>query len=516
MADLRVGVEIGDSSVDSIVLDDRDHVAVRSRQPLGGEEADSIAAALAAVTASGAADPARIDRAVLGSTAATAAIERAGRLRRVAVLRIGGPLTHAMPPLTGWPAALRERVSAGERTVEGGADYDGQPVSALDQDAIMRFLVEAGRGAEAVSVTSLFSPVAPEQELQAAELVRRELGASTQVSLSHEIGSLGLLERENATVLNAALGDVGERLAGTFGSALSGAGIDAELFFAKGDGTVMSLEHALRFPVHLAGSGLASAMNGAAWLSGAIDGVMMSVGARSTSVGMLVGGLPSEQATAAEIGGVRINLRVPEVVTLAVGGATVLEIDGPTPAIGPPHDGLRVQRDALVFGGEIPTATDAAVAGGRIRLGSHSLSAVRQRELAGALPLLDRLLAGAVDSAHHALPAATVVVFGGASFLAPERLAGVGEMLVPAHGDIAGAVGLVVAPAVGRADRICANRPAALQRAIETARADALAQAIHAGADPATARVVEFEEAPLTYLHDPPIRIRVKAAGRPL
>ena len=48
---------------------------------------------------------------------------------------------------------------------------------------------------QAVAVTSVFSPVAPEQELAAADVARRELGAGVPLSLSHEIGSLGLLER---------------------------------------------------------------------------------------------------------------------------------------------------------------------------------------------------------------------------------------------------------------------------------------------------------------------------------
>jgi hypothetical protein len=89
----------------------------------------------------------------------------------------------------------------------------------------------------------------------------------------------------------------------------------------------------------------------------------------------------------------------------------------------------------------------------------------------------------------------------------------VGEVIAPTDGDIAGAVGLVVAPAGGQADRICANRPNVRATTMEAARADALARAIHAGADPAKVHVVEAEEVPLSYMPDPPIRIRVRAVG---
>jgi N-methylhydantoinase A/oxoprolinase/acetone carboxylase beta subunit len=512
MSDLRLGVDLGETSVDAIVLDDRDHVVARAKLGRKGEEGASMRAAAAVVTDNGGADPGRISRAVLGSTAALEAIEHRRELRRVAVLRIGSPLTLAIPPLATWPASLRQAVSAGETVVAGGADYDGRAVAALDQEAVLGFLAQVGASADGVAVTGLFSSVCPDHELEAAELVRRELGASAHVSLSHEIGTSGLLERENATVLNAALGGVAERLSTSFGEALGGSRIDAELFFATGDGTVMTLEHALRYPVYLLGSGLASGIWGAAWLSGVIDGVMLDAGAASTSVGMLAGGLPSERATPTMLAGVRTNLRVPDSVPLGFGGATVVRLDGSAAAIGEENVGGGLQ-EALVFGGSTPTLTDAAVAGGRAKLGSHTLSSAQLESLAGVLPLLDRRLADAVERALHAQPAATLVVYGGASLLVPEHLPGISEVMVPTDGDIAGAVGLVVAPAGGRADRICANRPSVRATTLEAARADALARAIHAGANPASVQIVDLEEIPLSYLRDPPIRIRVKALG---
>jgi hypothetical protein len=48
---------------------------------------------------------------------------------------------------------------------------------------------------------------------------------------------------------------------------------------------------------------------------------------------------------------------------------------------------------------------------------------------------------------------------------------------------------------------------------MESVRAEALARAIHAGADPASVEIVDVEEVPLSYLIDPPVRIRVRAVG---
>jgi N-methylhydantoinase A/oxoprolinase/acetone carboxylase beta subunit len=410
-----------------------------------------------AVTADGSLEPARIARVML-CTHARGALSAQPGLRRVGVLRIGGPLTRALPPLSTWSADLRTRVSAGEAVVRGGAEYDGRPAAALDGDEIARFLGEVARDAESIAITSVFSPVAPEQELAAAELVRRELGPTMHVSLSHEIGSVGLLERENATVLNGALVGVVEGLAADLDDALEAAGVDAETFVTQNDGTLMALEHARRFPVLTIGSGPASGMRGAAFLSGVEDGLVIDVGGSRTDVGVLVSGFPRESAGPARIAGVRVALWMPDVRTLPLGGGPLVD-----PGEGPPgfHDAL----------------------------------------------------ADSVDRAKVELQSPPLVAVGGADVLVPGDLPGVSEVIRPPDRDVASAVGAAMAPVSAHAECICSSRPDRRSAALHDVRASACAQAVHAGADPAAVAVVQVEEVPLTYLSEPAIRIRVRAAG---
>jgi hypothetical protein len=95
----------------------------------------------------------------------------------------------------------------------------------------------------------------------------------------------------------------------------------------------------------------------------------------------------------------------------------------------------------------------------------------------------------------------------------PDRLAGVSDIVRPADYEVANAIGAAIAPVSGQADRICPNRPDLRRRALEEVRAMAFSRAVHAGADPKAVEIVELEEIPLTYLVDPAVRIRVKAAG---
>ena len=511
-AELRLGLAVGATSTDGVVLVGPGRLVAKAKVPSANGLAASITAVVRRLTADDGIAPESISRVMLAAGTAADALTRHRDLTRVATLRIGSPLTHAVPPLATWPAGLRAAVSAGTALVAGGAEVDGREATPLDADAVREFLATAAPLAGAVAITSVFSPLTPAHELAAAELVREELGPLCPVSMSHEIGSIGLLARENATVLNATLGGAASALAAALQGALDAGGVQAELYFAQNDGTIMSQDYALRFPVLTIGGGPAVSMRGAAHLGGVEDGVIVDVGGSTTGIGVLVNGFPRESSSPIEVAGVRTAFRAPEILTLRVGGATIVHVDDDPPTLG-----RRVVTDAeggaLVFGGARPTLLDAAVAAGRTQAGDHQLAHGQRRTLAQALPGFDVLLVEAIDRATSGLSPPVVVAVGGAGALVPHPLAGVAEVIRPVDGDVAGALGAAIAPVGGHADVICANRPDLLRIAIDDARATAMARAVLAGADPDRIEVVEIEDIPLSSLADPAVRLRVKAAG---
>lgn len=510
--DIRLGVDVGGTHTDAVVLDGAERLLAKAKVPTSPEVSEGIAAAIERVFARSGVDPSRVGRAMLGTTHATNAVLERRNLNRVAVVRIGAPLTQAAPPLAGWPGPLRAAVSAGEVIVPGGVELDGRPLAGFDADALRRFLASLDGPVDGVAIASVFSPVAPDHELAAAEVARRELG-DVHVSLSHEIGSIGLLERENATVLNAALVNAAVEVAEAFRAALDRQGLAPEAFFAQNDGTLMVLDYALRFPVLMIGSGPANSMRGAAHLSGEPDAVVVDVGGTTTDVGVLVNGFPRESNRPLAFAGVRTNFRMPALRTLPLGGGSVVELDGDDPRVGPHSVGFRLQQEALVFGGGTATLTDAAVAGMRAQLGSRPVPDGARRALEAGLRALDAAVADAVDRVKAGPERTAVVAVGGGSFLLPESLPGVSRLVRPGDYDVANAIGAAIAPVSGQADRICSNRPDRRRAALEEARHAAFARAVEAGADPAAVEVVDIEEVPLTYLLDPAVRIRVRAVG---
>jgi Hydantoinase/oxoprolinase len=343
-------------------------------------------------------------------------------------------------------------------------------------------------------------------------VVKRELG-EVHISLSHEIGSVGLLERENATILNAALTGVAGDVARALDQALAAHSLAPVTFFAQNDGTLMALDHALRYPVLTIGSGPANSIRGAAFLTGRTDALVADAGGTSTDVGVLVNGFPRESSQGVEIGGIRTNFRMPDLVTIALGGGTVLSGDGQDVTLGPQSVGYRLLDEALIFGGSTPTLTDAAVAIGRTRLGDPARTRHRRELLEAAARAADTRLAEAIDRVKTARGDLTLIAVGGGSVLIPDQLPGVSEVLRPDHFDAANAIGAAIASVSGQVDRIFQFGPGGRKAALDEASAEARDHAVAAGADPATVEIVELEEIPLAYLTSPAVRIRAKAAG---
>ena len=298
----------------------------------------------------------------------------------------------------------------------------------------------------------VFSLVNPSHENEAAAIIREE-APELRLCLSHENGRMGLLERENAAALNACLGDMAALTIRGIVDALHSLGITAPLFMSQNDGTLMDTEFAARFPVLTISSGPTNSMRGAAWLSGVRDGIVVDVGGTSTDVGTLVKGFPREAAVAIQLAGVRTNFRMPDMVSIPLGGGTIVEPD--TLRIGPESVGYRLTEQALVFGGDTLTTTDLAVADGRANIGDASLAQGLASPLVDyAMTEIRSRVETAIDRVKLSGGEAPVVLVGGGSILLDDGLAGASEVLRPRHAEVANAIGAAIAQVGGQVERV--------------------------------------------------------------
>lgn len=510
---LRIGIDVGGTNTDAVVLDTSDNLLSKVKVPTTSDVTTGIDHAIRSVLGNSI-DRSRVSHVMIGTTHATnALLERRG-LRKVAVIRVGAPSTNSIRPLFGWPEELRRAVSIGECIVGGGAELDGTEIVKFDADGVARFLASLSEPVEAVAITAVFSPVTAQHELLAEEVVRRELGTDVHISLSHEIGSLGLLERENATVLNEALVGAAQRVVGSLTSILEANGLGgAVVFFAQNDGTLMALDYAMNFPVLTIGSGPANSIRGAAYLTGVKEALVVDVGGTSTDIGVLVNGFPRESTFGVEIGGISTNFRMPDLVSIAIGGGSIIRDHDGEVSVGPDSVGYQLPREALIFGGRTLTLSDAAVSAGRAKFGMKSLPSKYLQTLGLGLAASDRAIAEGIDRVKTMKGEMPLIAVGGGSVLLPDQMPGISEVLLPDNYDVANAIGAAIGTVSGQVDRIFPMDRTTRSAAIEQACDQAREQAVRTGADPNQIEIIDIEEVPLSYLSNPAMRVRVKAAG---
>ncbi|WP_437878086.1 hydantoinase/oxoprolinase N-terminal domain-containing protein [Sorangium sp. So ce513] len=508
---MRMGIDVGGTNTDAVLMDGAQVVA-QVKVPTTTDVSGGVLDAVMRLLEQARAPADRIRGVMLGTTHFTNALVERRRLQQVAAVRLGLPATAALPPMVDWPCDLRSALGDHGFLVHGGHEFDGRRLSPVDAGELRRVAGEIGRrGIRAVAITGVFSPVNPEAEREAAAILREEL-PDASLSLSHEIGRMGLLERENAAILNACLTDLARGTIGAFRGSLARAGISAPLYITQNDGTLMSADRAEQHPVSALCSGPTSSMRGAAFLTGLTDAVVVDIGGTTTDVGALRRGSPREASMTLQVAGVRCNFRMPDVLSIGLGGGSLV-LDAPL-QVGPQSVGHELARRALVFGGDTLTATDIAVAAGCAAIGDRARVAHLPRALvARATGQIHEMVEAAIDRAKAAAGDIPVVLVGGGALLISRPLQGTSEIMRPRHAEVANAVGAAIAQVSGEVDRIVDLGRGSREDALAEAQAEAIARASASGADPATIRLLDIDEVPLAYLPSSATRIRVKAIG---
>ncbi len=512
----RIGIDVGGTNTDAVILDEDFNVIAETKTPTTEDVSSGIYKAMKEVITSSNVPLSDIKYAMLGTTHATNAIVERKRLNSIAVIRLGAPATLAVKPLIGVPDDLREKLGKYVYIVQGGHEFDGREIMPLDEQELYRISEEVKGQVDSVAITSVFSPVSRNHEERAAEIIKEVLGDELPVSLSCEIGSVGLLERENATILNASVVNVAKTTINGFVNALREEGIhDARVFLGQNDGTLMSVDYALKYPILTVACGPTNSLRGASYLSGHDNAIVVDVGGTTTDVGVLVSSFPRESSLAVEIGGARTNFRMPDLVSVGLGGGTIIRIrENGEFTIGPDSVGYRLTEKALVFGGDTLTTTDVVVGLGKAEIGdSEKVRHLDQALLETIYEEMTSMVELAVDRMKTSADPVPVILVGGGSILVPATLEGASEVIRPKNHGVANAIGSAIAQVSGQVERVFSLDELGREKTLELAKQMAVNEAVEAGADPNTCDIVDIEDVPLAYLPGNATRVRVKAAG---
>jgi len=512
----KLGIDVGGTNTDAVLIDEKLQVVASVKRHTTPDAYDGILAAVEAVLEESGIDRSEIGQAMLGTTQCTNAIVERKHLAPIGILRIGAPATLGIPPMIDWAEDLRA-IAVETAIIGGGFEYDGRELAPFDEARARSFFESLKeKGVKSVAISCVFSTVRSDHEKRAAELCREIMGDEVHISISSEIGSMGLIERENATILNAALYQVAETFTNGFARSLEQQGVNnADVYLSQNDGTLMTMEYARRYPILTIACGPTNSIRGASYLSKLQNAIVIDVGGTTTDLGVIQNGFPRESSVAVTIGGVRTNFRMPDVISIGLGGGSIVrEREDGTVTVGPDSVGYEITEKALVFGGDVCTATDIAVRLGMTELGDASKVAHLSQEFAEkALAAITELVEDAVDAMKVSSEDVDIVLVGGGSIVLPEKLKGAGTVVKPSIGGVANAIGSAISKVSGNYEKLVDYLVTPREQALEEAKQEAIELAVEAGAVRETVEIIDMEDVPLQYYPGNTNRVKIKAAG---
>jgi len=482
-----IGVDIGGTFTDIVCAGSDGSLRLMKRPTTGGDPAQAVRDAVAAMHAEWGIEPAAIARFVHGSTVATnAVIERKGARTGIVttagfkdVLEIGRQMRHRMydlilsPETPGFLAPgsrrkeVRERISA-----------QGEIVAPLDEGDVRRSAAElAADGVEAIAIVFLFSFLDPAHERRAAEIIAAA-HPGIALSLSSEVDpAFREYERTAVTAFDAYIKPVVAGYLARMDADLAAAGVPAPLQIMQSRGGISSAANAARRPVRLFLSGPAAGVVGALHVgaaSGVKDLMTVDIGGTSCDIALISGGEPLIRAEGI-IDSYTVRVPMVDVTAIGAGGGSIAVIDDAGALrVGPQSAGSEPGPACYGRGGTAATVTDASVVLGYLDPGHFAGGTMRlDPELARAAiaPLAARMGVSVETAAlgiHRVVNAQmaeamrlvsigrgidprgyTLVPLGGAGPLHAAALAaelGITRILVPPHPGVLSAAGLLAAP----------------------------------------------------------------------
>ncbi|MBR5794055.1 MAG: hydantoinase/oxoprolinase family protein [Anaerotignum sp.] len=512
----KLGIDVGGTNTDAVLIDENLNVVASVKQHTSSNIYDGILSAVRTVLAQSGVDRSEIGQAMLGTTQCTNAIVERKNLAPIGIMRIGAPATRGVPLMVDWAEDLK-KIAVKTIMVGGGFEYDGKELAPFDVAAATAFFEELkAEGVKSVAISCVFSTVRNDHEMEAAKLCKEIMGEDVHVSVSSEIGSMGLIERENATILNAALYQVAESFTEGFAKSLADEGVtNAQIYLSQNDGTLMTMEYARRYPILTIACGPTNSIRGASYLSQMKNAVVVDVGGTTTDLGVIQNGFPRESGVAVTIGGVRTNFRMPDVVSIGLGGGSIVrqQEDGAV-TVGPDSVGYQITEKALCFGGDVCTATDIAVRLGMADLGDKALVAGIDETFAKkAMNAIRTLCEDALDAMKVSADDVDVILVGGGSIVLPENLTGAKNVTKHENGGVANAIGSAISKVSGTYEHLIDYNEISREEALEKARAEAVELAVAAGAIRETVEIIDAEDVPLQYYPGNTARVKIKAAG---
>jgi len=511
-----IGIDIGGTHTDGVLLDRKGKSITDGKTTTTTCLDRGVKTVIAQMLMQSGVSHSEIGSVVIGTTHATNAILECKNLLKVGLLRLMVGKPSFPSPGFNWPASIKSKVIGAYEICEGGYECDGRasPGYCLKEvkEAVKRLL---SKGVEAISVVGTFSPLNGQQELEVEKIIHEVVGEGFPVSLSHQIGGIGIIERENAVLLNSALKKIILEGFIRMEQALKQLNIHAPLWLTQNNGSLLSLEDAIHFPIKTIGAGPTNSFIGASRLCGVQEAIVVDMGGTSTDIGIVDGGYARSSLQAATIGGIPLHFAMPDMISLAIGGGSHVEmIKEESFQVGPQSVARELKKLSQVFGGSILTLTDVGVVSGLLQVdeGQCKNIALNKTEAEKIIKSVCKEIYQAIvrlRGKRHDIP--VILVGGGAGLMGPliDDFGLKGWM--PVEAAVANAYGAGLAEVSSTLDKVVSLKER--EKVLHELKEQATREAIAKGAGAQQVRIAAVSILPFAYTSDSLAKVVITASG---
>ncbi len=509
----RIGIDVGGTNTDAVILDENLNCVAKAKTLTTKIVFDGINNALELLKSQKEKEFAMVKYAMLGTTHCTNAIIERRALDKVALIRLAAPTSTAIPPYTDWPDDLKETVNGGFIIAKGGYSYTGDVINHIDKKEISHFINNLDINVKNIAVCGCFSSVNEEQENIVRDMLS-DLNPDFNIVVSNEIGSIGLLERENASILNASLVKVIENVVDGFSKALKDNNINPSIYICQNDGTVMDVEYAKKYPILVIGCGPTNSLRGAMHLSKQKNAIIVDVGGTTSDYGVIENGFPRISSLTTNIGGVRTNFRMPDIHSIGLGGGSIVDMENSK--VGPKSVGYKITNEALIFGGETITATDVVINSNDSDCNFGDINNLKSLDKDQSFKIrktINAIFKEGLDIVKLSDEDAIVVKVGGGSILFPNTMDGVSKVIKTDNYEVSNAIGAALSDIGVEMEHIYSYNKIKREVAIEQMQEKARKKVIEAGAREESIELFSIEEIPISYLPGDAVKVKLKMIG---
>jgi len=201
---------------------------------------------------------------------------------------------------------------------EGGHNAQGAEMALVDKEGIRQWIRENKSKVEAIAVSGYFSPLNPEHEKIALEIIKEE--SELPVVMGHQLSTkLNSIKRAATASINASLVAVMQDFIQSVQHSMKEMKIEAPLMIVRGDGTLMPYEEAVYKPVETVLSGPAASAIGGMFLSGKKESLVIDIGSTTTDMALVENSRVVVSEEGARVGETETAVEAAQIRTVSIG-----------------------------------------------------------------------------------------------------------------------------------------------------------------------------------------------------